>query len=115
MSNLDVKIQEIGYELARNLEETEINKLLGVLANDGVYAMWIYSLEKVKSNQNEWLKNICKALKALGFTSQECDNPDKDNLTKDFQNLSKNLSNLLYFKEVMEKVLIYARYHKKAM
>ena len=32
-----------------------------------------------------------------------------------FHNLSEDLPNLLFFREILEKILIYARYHAKAM
>ncbi len=148
MENLDVKIQELGYELAKKLDKNEIEKLLGVLANDGVYAMWIFSLDRV-ANDSFWIEKLCEFLTFLKILSndeiRQCVNGDDGNicemiknkninienerdkkkkqqlknerneiLTNCFHKLSGNLSNLLYFKETLERVLIYTRYHLKA-
>ncbi len=151
MSNLDVKIQKLSYELAEALEDTEINKLLGVLANDGVYSMWVFSLDKVKDDIT-WTYKLAELIKILNLVpeqefsnvfsnitnysqfvseintknttiSQTQNSQQKKReriarnkiFTKYLQKLSENLTNLLFFKEAMEKLLTYARYHKKAL
>ena len=45
INNLDALINRISYELVAEkiLAENEINKLLGVLASNGVYAMWVWA------------------------------------------------------------------------
>ena len=48
MENLDAIINEMGFEIAQIIDENMINKILGVLANDGVYAMWVYCLNKLE-------------------------------------------------------------------
>ena len=53
--NLEYEINNVAFEIVSEniLDETEINKLLGVLANDGVYAMWVYALDKIKIKDNK--------------------------------------------------------------
>jgi len=104
IENLDAKINIAGYEIAKILDENLINKLLGVLANDGVYAMWIYSKSKKDINENKFLEKLKDLLKA-----------DSQNYKKFFSELSNNLNQLLFFKELLEKTLTYARYHAKSM
>jgi len=50
--NLESAINQIAFEFVneRILDTNEINKLLGVLSNDGVYAMWVYALDKIGCN-----------------------------------------------------------------
>ena len=169
--NLDAKINMVGFKIAEILDENMINKLLGVLANDGVYAMWVYAQNKIDwsfdSNKKRFEeKTLIKFVKALDFgvefkikdkTLKEIldDNHIQEiiNLSKNieelnsqikqlqhknkqkeleeirkqkvkernekfnyfFQTLSEDLTQLLFFKEMVEKALIYARYHAKAM
>jgi len=113
MKNLDAIINEVGFEIVEKIKEKGkdkskyknfIDKALGVLANDGVYAYWVYcqsnSIDDVFINE---LKDIKKII-----------NNEQDN-QKFFQNLSEDLNKLLFFKEMLEKALIYARYHAKTI
>lgn len=48
--NLDVILNQAGFDLATTLEKNTIEKLLGILAKDGVYAMWLWALNNVEKN-----------------------------------------------------------------
>ena len=134
--NLDAKINMVGFKIANILDENMINKLLGVLANDGVYAMWVYAINKLKDTELlKFLKELSilpiniDTLKNYQFenTINEIENESNTKkrkikfsqkvkeLDKFFQTLSQDLNQLLFFKEMLEKALIYARYHAKAM
>jgi hypothetical protein len=162
MSNLDAIINNVGFKIANILDENIINKLLGVLANDGVYAMWVYSINKLKDiellkfllnisllpiqlKDNKQLKQddlnfLIKLYDEIQSLNKEISNlkkqkknqevknkieelRDKQNEYKNkyksnyefFQTLSEDINQLLFFKEMVEKALIYARYHAKAM
>lgn len=154
MSNLDAIINEVGFEISQIIDENMINKMLGVLANDGVYAMWIFCLNKLgeketflflkqlsklpivakdKQNNIEYKldKNIIEQyLKLIDeINNLKTDKNKKDELKvkqkeksesfelfeQFFQNLSSDIHQLLFFKEMVEKALIYARYHAKAL
>lgn len=168
---LESTLNKIAFDIVNDkiLEENEISKLLGVLSNDGVYAMWIYALDKLKVkfhedekslneekifkllskiaeidkfvlkrlNYDAMVKNISNLTKEINQLQGKIKNKsnsqeekkrlenqkkakEKDRnkeLNKYFLDLSSNfnLNNLLFFKELFEKVLIYARYHAKAM
>ena len=134
--NLDAKINMVGFEIAEILDENMINKLLGVLANDGVYAMWVYAINKLKDTELlKFLKELSilpiniDTLKNYQFEDSINEIENESNtkkrkikfsqkvkeLDKFFQTLSQDLNQLLFFKEMLEKALIYARYHAKAM
>jgi len=113
MKNLDAIINKVGYEIVEKIKrkgkdkskyKNFIDKALGVLANDGVYAYWVYcqsnSIDDVFINELKDIKEII--------------NNEQDN-QKFFQNLSEDLNKLLFFKEMLEKALIYARYHAKTI
>ncbi|ADQ41984.1 hypothetical protein Calkr_2559 [Caldicellulosiruptor acetigenus I77R1B] len=174
---LEHAINEIAFELVNEkiLDENEINKLLGVLSNDGVYAMWVYALDKLDKinwdfhadknklkdvrifkllekiskldkfitrtleydNLLEQISCLSKKIKEIdekiGALKKEKENKKEEEikqwqiekekvekerrkkLNKYFLDLADNLENLLYFKELFEKTLIYARYHARAM
>ncbi len=169
VKNLDAIINKIGFEIAQIIDETMINKILGVLANDGVYAMWVYCLDKLDwkyTEEEEFKKNqlykfieqlnklpvqieinsielkvihsefnkIFDLIKEINKLSKEIKNiKDKDEkkkkmeekqqkekernkiLNKFFWKLSNDIHQLLFFKDIVEKALIYARYHAKTM
>ena len=168
MSNLDAIINELGFEIAQIIDENMINKMLGVLANDGVYAMWVFCLDKLdwKFEKNEEkFKNyqLYKFMEQLNKLSKNLNNSklnlinsnfneifsltdEISELQKDIKNikdkkikkdkeikkekkekkrntilnsffwkLSEDIHQLLFFKDMVEKALIYARYHAKAL
>lgn len=116
MSNIEADINKMSFEIVESIFKkegsqrskyiNEIDKALGVLVNDGVYAYYVY----VKS------KNIIDVfLDLLGDLQKFVDNTKEEKEWEDyFQELSKDLNKLLFFRELLEKVLIYARYHAKA-
>jgi len=116
MSNIEADINKMSFEIVESIFKkessqrskyiNEIDKALGVLVNDGVYAYYVY----VKS------KNISDVfLDLLGDLQKFVDNTEEKKEWEDyFQEISKDLNKLLFFRELLEKVLIYARYHAKA-
>ena len=112
MKNLDAQINEIGFNIVEKIKahkdktklKNEIEKTLGVLVNDGVYAYWVYC--KSKKITDIFIDEIQKLKRVV--------NSEQDN-QKFFQNLSTDLNQLLFFKEILEKTLTYARYHAKVM
>ena len=161
--NLDAILSEMGFELAQHIDKNLIEKLLGVLVNDGVYAMWVVALNKldwqfeenkenlenyqlfrflnILSKLNKYLSDSTliwteeKASRICSLTSEINDlkkhiKNDKNNQNKQllkqkveerdkelssfFQSLSNDLHQLLFFRQLLEKALIYARYHAKA-
>jgi len=116
VQNLNALINNIGYQIVERIKEkgsdktkykNEIDKALGVLSNDGVYAYYVYV--KSRKISDVFLDEI-KPIEAY------CNAPlQDDNWQNFFENLSEDLSGLLFFREILEKILIYARYHAKAM
>jgi len=119
MDNLDATINKVGFEIVEAIKtkgkdktkyKNYIDKVLGVLSNDGVYAYWIYcKANKIDDIFIKTVENILKVIKDIPTKD------DKNNYQEYFQDLSKNLSSLLFTKELIEKALIYARYHAKAV
>ncbi len=110
MENLEALISRISFEIVNEgiLDRNEIDKLLGVLANDGVYAMWVYA----KSQKDIKEENL---FKKLGEILKKASELTDSNYESYFQKVSEDLTKLLFLKHLLEKTLIYARYHAKAL
>jgi len=90
--SLEALISKISFAIVNDgiLDENEINKLLGVLSNDGVYAMWVYALKELElkfSQDEEELRN-CQLFKFLNKISE----------------LDKFITNSLNFEDLIKEV-----------
>lgn len=103
--------------------ETFINKSLGVLSSNGVYALWLYlkaenKKENKKGNKEENEEeaiDLVNILEECGIELKaDTEVNEKTKKESKIINLSKDLKDLLFAKEVLEKTLIYARYRAKA-
>ncbi len=183
--NLEALISKISFEIVNEeiLDETEINKLLGVLSSNGVYAMWVYALDKFgvkfsedcqmlkeeklfkllskiaeldkfisktinfeqlaiemcnltkginnlkqeikglndeikkleKEKNRDELKRRKKELKRKVEDKKEKEKERNNKLIEYFINIANDIHKLLFLKQLLEKTLIYARYHAKAL
>ncbi|MEG6567558.1 hypothetical protein V6B95_11390 [Thermoanaerobacterium saccharolyticum] len=125
-SNLDAELNKLGFEIADKAQNdgllTFIDKALGVLANDGVYAYYVFCLSKDKKDDNnennnkQFYKDIfIETVKNRLEPFLPTDYRKKNNVQDFFEELSGNLPDLLFFKDALERALIYARYHAKAL
>lgn len=108
--NLDATAAKLGFGIVQTAEkpkeiETLLNKSLGVLSSNGVYALWLFLQSENKD------KNI----DILSFIEEFNIELDGSSEGEKIINLSNNIQNLLFAKELLEKILIYARYRAKAM
>ena len=125
--NLDLECAKIGENIIseakkNNLKikelETLIQKSLGIIEEDGIYAFYVYLKSKDAFRENSQgniiLKNIWKLLKneKLKLVIGEYNEKEVENA---FQKLCENLKNLIFVKTLIERALIYARYHAKAI
>jgi len=109
--NLESKIYELSFELSEAIDKNTLQKLLGVLASDGVYAMWVYAKDKFKKENNK-KRQIAKLINNLNdYIKITEENEINDNY---FKNLASDLNKLLFMKDLLERVFIYALYHAKA-
>jgi len=123
-TNLDRLCAEYGYKFAENVSRADgfnakkaevlITKALGVLQEQGLYAFVLFcesrpSGEKAGAKKIETLAK--KLLKELEFING---GDFLDELRKDGGLLTR-LDDLMLAIQVLEKSLIYARFHAKAM
>ena len=124
MKNLDAIINEVGFEIVKKINQQEenktkyknfIDKALGVLANDGVYAYYVYVVSQKKESENKYIPIFLDTFKEIFNIAKNEVNYDENNRQKYFINVAENIHKLLFLKQLLEKALIYARYHAKAM
>jgi len=117
--------------------ETLATKALSVLQSQGVYAMALFLFsrsgketqpEKMKSEERiatqilAWLRPLQKPKEALSEAGKPQPDPNrpneinqtKDEVLREFAELSKDLDTLLLVRDLYEQTLIYVRYHAKA-
>jgi hypothetical protein len=114
-----IKINEKIKSSDKNKVESLITKALGILQENGVYAFALYL--KTKSGNkgveeitaSEILQNLCELLESDRVKLLEGDCGEFLSLIR--QRLANNLDKLLLVKELLERTLVYARYHVKAL
>lgn len=119
--NIESLIVKVSYELVSEIQNSQnkkklknlIDKALGVLNNNGVYAYYVYIISQNGKDNKEPEKIFLNKLKDL-FKILDV-SFDENNKQQYFQNISNDLHNLLFLKQLLEKTLIYARYHAKAL
>ncbi len=111
--NLDAACARLGHKLGTSEKpkdtETSITKALGVLEEQGVYAMFLYLHARDKGEFSQALMSFLCSDDVKLLDAQAKDEPFGA-----LQALAKNLDNLLFAKDLLHKVLVYARYHAKA-
>ncbi|WP_190972274.1 hypothetical protein [Clostridium sp. HV4-5-A1G] len=114
-NNLDSRINEYSYDMINNNRDKKdvinlIDKALGVLSNDGVYGYYVYCKSKKNNDISKaFIEDIVEKFK------NDIDIDYKNGCDEFFIKLSENLNSLLFFKDIIERILIYARYHAKAL
>ncbi len=125
---LDAVIQQISFELAKAVSKdkkkvNDLEKATGVLAQDGVYAFYVFCESKKYTVSKEKKESLWKEV--IGKTIQE----EFQNTTLSlpqleigseinesyFKKLANNLYDMLFVKDIFDKILVYTRYHLKAM
>jgi len=130
MKNIDAITNKLGFELVEKINnvgdkklkgklKSNIEKSLGVLINDGVYAYYVFCKRQDKDRQGGnfqeiFIKHPIKILSEI-IKLEANASVSNNALERFFQKLSENLSQLLFFRQLLGKVLIYARYHSQAM
>lgn len=125
VSNLDGRCAQSGYELVKGVAsngrlprsdkaklENTITKSLGVLQENGVYALFLYLEYRLKETGASQAKR--QALDLLrhmdvGLLEQNGDHFDA------VRRLTEDLDSLLMARKLLEQMLVYARYHAKAL
>ena len=112
-NNLDLKCAECGSKIPQsNKDETLITKSLGVLQEDGVYAFFLYLASR---GEKELAKRIIEQTFSLLKNQITSIKDAGEPLSAIREKLADNLDSLLLAKQLLERTLVYARYHAKAL
>lgn len=121
-----VNKQNIVYEKLKNESkkfhakefETEINKALCILVEDGPFAYMIWLKSQSKEPHSAMLIQTARILKELNVI-EDTGIESKNNLKEEIEEIflgkiSNDLNKLFFVKTILEKMLTYARYKAKA-
>ncbi len=110
---LDMKCAEWGKTIADAVkDESVITKALGVLQENGVYAFFLF-LSANKKGYSSIKDKAFEFLKSDGIMKNIIGDAN-DPLKAAREALAKDIHALLFAKEMIERALVYARYHAKA-
>lgn len=127
MTVLDLKCASYGEEIIRSINRpaeknkimSMVNRALGVLMEDGLYAFALYTKSEMGDNRAEELtakylyQKTHALLKDRDISLITVTN--NDYLSAIRGELGNNIDKLLLAKELVERTLIYVRYHAKAL
>ena len=119
MLNLDYKCMEYGQDIAKQGDENNLRKSLGVLQEDGVYAMFLWIEDKEKNNKEKNIRNILTKLlneqeiKKFLLGDSNRFEQEFDKFCENLQEVAKDIDKLLFMKKILERALTYALYHAK--
>lgn len=118
-NNIDLICAELGKKIVNQRDnikksdvENHIQKALGVLQEDGIYAFYAY-LNSVGNFSDTIAQKSWEIFHKLGHIEENYDKKKfSEQLSKDVLN---DLDETFLAKQVLERTLIYARYHAKAL
>ena len=119
MINLDMKCadfaqkmidQEMGAGVSGKVKENTIQKALGVLFENGPYAMFIFCKSK---KDKEGFAGVNSGINKL-FKDTDISIGTGSTLGDKLASIANDLDKLLFARDLMERTLTYARYHAKA-
>ena len=117
IQNIDMICAKYGSKIARidKLSEPLVNKSLGVLQEDGVYSFFLFLAAQAKGKQNTPADCIQKDIfDLLKVFFQSIKDSREDILSIVRNNLAEDLNNLFLARDIIERTMVYARYHLKA-
>ncbi len=116
MINLDYYCMEHGQKLADVCDEIDLRKSLGILKEDGVYAMFLW-LEYTSGDDactNCFLNFLNKdCIKPLFLNDGRCFKKPFDQFCEDLRDVAQDIDKVFLMKRLLERTLTYALYHRK--
>ncbi len=115
MVNLDYYCMKNGQKIGTSNDkncENNLRKALGVLKEDGVYAMFLWLQDKDKTIVNRIVLFLNEDKIRELFLGKNFSN-DFNVLCGELQEIACDLDRLLLMKKLLERTLVYALYHAK--
>jgi hypothetical protein len=113
VQNLDAACAKLGATLGTRDAESRITKALGVLEEQGVYALFLY----LHARENKWGSDALATFLRQNPSQQNAllgPNPNNGDVFGPLQTLAGDLDKLLFARDLLHRALVYARYHAKA-
>lgn len=119
LKNIDMICAKYGAQIGKieDLSESLINKSLGVLQEEGIYAFFLFLASRGKGEKKQadcirdeivdLLKGFFQDIMGNSATMENILQIVRDKLVED-------LNDLFLAKDLIERTLVYARYHLKA-
>lgn len=125
MENLDYLCMEYGQKIPESKEnETLITKTIGVLQENGPFAMFLFLKDRRNRNRTKVIAGRCydslmellneRELKRF-FGSTPHKRQALEEISKWLIDVSKDTDKLFLLKKILEQSLVYARYYSKAL
>jgi|SRR5690625_1883336 len=117
--NLDLQCAKVGQEVAKinGLNKGVLNKVLGVLEGEGLYAMfvWLHAQSGGRKTRGGQTPYRCLSNRLSKFLEDESLLSRGRTLPFDrLQGLATDLDTLLFAIDLTRRALIYGRYHAEA-
>jgi hypothetical protein len=114
MENLDFICIKHGQQMPRDKESGNIiRKALGVLKEDGVYAMFLWIETKNKRLREKPIPLLNESVIKKNLLNESEFPNDFNGLTEKLRDIAQDIDKLLFMKKILERTLIYALYHSK--
>jgi len=124
MLNLDYRCMEYGQKIGKISDsklENNLRKALGVLQEDGVYAMFLWLEKNAGSVRKELVEFFNKEdkktkvkLSNYFLDSNKSFSQNFDEFCRNLQEVAIDIDKLLFMKKLLERILTYALYHAKS-
>lgn len=115
-NNLDRLCFGHGIEIANGDQDVEniVQNSLGVVQEDGIFALKLYLKSENEKTSRENKEAIKKLNEKIGNLLSKFELTE-DFSKKELKKLGNNIDNLFLAKELIERTLVYARYHAKGV
>jgi len=119
MLNLDYKCMEYSQKISKigdSSLENKVRKALGVLQEDGVYAMFLWLEEKDIPIRKELINliNEVEIKKYLLKDSENFNDKHPNDFYERLREVAKDIDKLFFMKKLLARTLTYAMYHIKS-
>lgn len=116
MINLDYYCMEHGQKIADICDDTVLRKSLGILKEDGAYAMFLWLEytcgDNIRTNGFlNFLNEDC--IKELFLNDGGCFKKPFDQFCEDLRDVAQDIDKVFLMKRLLERTLTYALYHRK--
>jgi len=118
MVNLDYYCMKYGQKIGSISNDKKyknsLRKALGVLKEDGVYAMFLWLQDKDRAVIKEIIPFLNENnIRTLFLSGDKPFSEDFNNLCGEIREIARDLDKLLMMKKFLERTLVYALYHAK--